>query len=487
MPEIRLQQTQKAQLSAQQVMSSQLLQLPLSQLEQRIYDEVQENPMLEISEEKALADIMPAPGASTTSSLDSTDMFDAVARFDKTAMKERSDAPYKGGEGEGRMGGTRDSGSEERFFQAVQHDTLHEQLLRELSLQEGIDRREVLIAAEILGNLDSDGYMKEAIAVIIEGLADSGIETDDDEVLAIQRRIWYLDPPGVAVADLHQRLLVQLSLLEARRSDAAIKVARRIIDEAFDDFLNRRFDRLRKKIPADTALLEAAMGVIASLDPHPAGVFHDEGGHYISPDFIVTYENGDLMAVLNDRSSLSVKVSDSYREVLASRKISSQDRQFMRRNLQRANEFATALQIRRQTLLKVMEALLETQGRFFIDGPEHLQPLIMKTVAERTGLDISTISRAVNGKYVQTRFGVFELKYFFSGSLSTDEGEELSSRIIKQQLKSLITAEDPHSPLSDDRLAELMTATGVQIARRTVAKYREQMQIPVARLRKKIV
>lgn len=486
MAEIRLQHRQQAQLSAQQVISSQLLQLPLAQLEQRIYDEIQENPMLEIVEERQLADLGFVPGASSSPATPS-DMFNSVERFERSSMKERTEAPYKGGESEGRMSFTSSgSSSEERFFQAVQHDSFHEQLLRELSLQEGIDRREVLIAAEILGNLDSDGYLKEEFAVIIEGLEHAGISVDEEEVRAIQKKIWYLDPPGIAVGTLRERLLIQLSVYEKEHATAAVTLARTILEEAYDDFLNKRFDRIRKKLPSGIALLEEAMGVIISLDPHP-GIFVDEGGHYISPDFIVMYENGELTAVLNDRSSLSVKVSERYRETLTNRKIPKQDRQFMRQKLQRAGEFASALQIRRQTLLKVMEALLESQGRFFIDGPGYLQPLIMKSVAERTGLDISTISRAVNGKYVQTRYGVFELKYFFSGSLSTDEGEEMSSRIIKQHLRDLIGAESSIEPLSDDRLAELLSEKGIRIARRTVAKYREQMQIPVARLRKKIV
>jgi RNA polymerase sigma-54 factor len=484
MVEIRLQQRQTAQLSAQQVITSQLLQLPLTQLEQRIYDEVQENPMLEIVEERRTGD-----GTITadqpSSSTESPDMFDSVARFDRSSMKERTDIPYKGDDAGVRQHFSSSGATEERFFQAVHHDSFHEQLLRELSLQEGIDRREVLIAAEILGNLDSDGYLTEDPGVIIDGLEQAGIEADEDEVRSIQKRIWYLDPPGIAVGNLSERLLVQLSVHEKEHDRAAVNTARRILRETFDDFLNKRFDRLQKKLNVDKRQLEGAIDVITSLDPHP-GIFIDEGGHYISPDFIVTYEDGALTAVLNDRSSLSVRVSDSYREVLANRKLPKEDKQFMRQKLQRANEFATALQIRRQTLLKVMEALLETQGQFFIDGPRYLQPLIMKTVAERTGYDISTISRAVNGKYVQTRYGVFELKYFFSGSLSTDDGEEMSSRIIKQQLRELIEAEAPSEPLSDDRLAELLSDKGVRIARRTVAKYREQMQIPVARLRKKI-
>ena len=484
MVELRLQQRQTAQLSAQQVITSQLLQLPLGQLEQRIYEEVQENPMLEIVEERQPGEAALVADQPSTAT-DSPEMFDSVARFDRTSLKERTDIPYKGEEAGVRQHFSSSGGSDERFFQAVQHDSFHEQLLRELSLQEGIDRREVLIAAEILGNLDGDGYLTEEPEVIIDGLEQAGIETDEEEVRTIQKRIWYLDPPGVAVGNLGERLLVQLSVHEDKHDAQTVHTARTILREAFDDFLNKRFDRLQKKLNVDKRQLEAAIDLITSFDPHP-GIFVDEGGHYISPDFVVTYENGALTAVLNDRSSLSVRVSDSYREALSSRKLPKADKQFMRQKLQRANEFATALQIRRQTLLKVMEALLETQGKFFIDGPRFLQPLIMKTVAERTGYDISTISRAVNGKYVQTRYGVFELKYFFSGSLSTDEGDEMSSRIIKQQLREIIDAESHSEPLSDDRLAELLSAKGVRIARRTVAKYREQMQIPVARLRKKI-
>ncbi|HHE31282.1 MAG TPA: RNA polymerase sigma-54 factor [Chlorobaculum parvum] len=480
MAEIRLQQSQSFQLTAQQVLTSQLLQLPLNQLEQRIYEEVQDNPMLELVEEPRQPENRSESGVEPSPD-DSPEMFDSEERFDRATLKSRPESPSSG-----KTGGVSSGDSEERFFQAVQHDTFHEQLLRELLLQEGIGQREVLIAAEILGNLDSDGYFTEEPEVVIDGLREVEIETDEDEIRTIRQRISYLDPPGVAVADLRQRLLVQLSVFERDHQPEAVSLARTMLQKAFDDFMNKRYDRLLKKLDTGKQQLEEAIAVITSLDPHPGGVFVDEGGHYISPDFIVTYENGALVAALNDRSGLSVRVSDEYREVLAERKVPTADRQFMRKKLQRANDFATALQIRRQTLLKVMETLLVAQSRFFIDGPRHLEPLVMKTVAEQSGYDISTISRAVNGKYVQTRFGVFELKYFFSGALSTDEGEELSSRIIKQQLRDLIEAENPAKPLSDDRLAELLGEKGVKIARRTVAKYREQMQIPVARLRKKI-
>ncbi|NTU53252.1 MAG: RNA polymerase factor sigma-54 [Chlorobiaceae bacterium] len=486
MAEIRLQQRQIAQLSAQQVMASQLLQLPLNQLEQRIYDEVQENPMLELVEPQQEGGPVSGSGQ-TASTADSREMFDSVARFERSSLKDRGENRYQESPSAGRQSGSSSGNGEEPFFQAVQHDTLHEQLLRDLSLQEDIGPREVLIAAEILGNLDSDGYFTEEPEIILDGLREAGIETSEEEIRSIQKKIWYLDPPGVAVSNLRERLLVQLTVYRREHDAAVVQTARRIVQDAFDDFLNNRFDRLLKKLNLNKQQLEEALKAITALDPHPGGVFFDEGGHYISPDFVVTYENGALTAVLNDRSSLSVRVTDQYREALSNRKMPREDRQYMRQKLHRAGEFATALQIRRQTLLKVMETLLVTQGRFFIDGPRALQPLVMKTIAEQSGYDISTISRAVNGKYVQTRFGVFELKYFFSGSLSTDEGEEMSSRIIKQRLRDLIEGEHSTEPLSDDRLAELLSEKGVHIARRTVAKYREQMQIPVARLRKKIV
>ena len=290
---------------------------------------------------------------------------------------------------------------------------------------------------------------------------------------------------GVAVKGLRERLLVQLEFFATRYDSKTYKLATRILRDYFDDFLHRRYELLLKKLADSAERVEAAIAIIIALDPHP-GIFQDEGGHYITPDFVVSYENGELTAVLNDRSSLSVKVSDVYLDRLKNRKGQKEEKQFIRKNLQRAKEFASAIETRRQTLIKVIEALMKRQYGFFVYGPERVVPLGMKTIAAETGLDISTISRAVNGKYVQTRFGVFELKYFFSGGLSTEEGDDLSSKIIRQYITEMVKDEDSTHPLSDDRMTEMLMERGVHIARRTVAKYREQMQIPVARLRKKI-
>ncbi|PWW83182.1 MULTISPECIES: RNA polymerase factor sigma-54 [Prosthecochloris] len=480
MPDIKLQQSQRTQLSSQQIMTSQLLQLPLMHLEQRIFDELQDNPMLELEEQKGES-VDDSGGKSGDEPEEG--MFDSVDRFEKDGAGETDGG--KKDDQEGRLQFTIDNRPKESFIQAVQQDSCEEKLLKDLSLQEGIGTRELLIAIEILGNLDDDGYLKEDFPVIVYGLGQNGIEVDEWEVKSILKRIQYLDPPGIGVHNLQERLLIQLEAKTGRDKTPSDTLALHILAEHYDDFLNNRYERILKQLQISPSQLESAITVISTLDPHPfvAGVSADE---YIVPDFIVTYENGRLTAVLNDRSNMTVHVSGEYQDVLKSRGVPTEDRKYMRQKLSRAKEFASAIAQRRNTLIKVIEALMNFQYDFFVTGPEKLVPLVMKDVAEKTGFDLSTISRAVNGKYVQTRFGTFELKYFFSGSLPTEEGEDLSTKIIKQYIKELIDAEDSAKPLNDDKLAKMLEEKGIKIARRTVAKYREQMQIPVARLRKKI-
>ncbi|EAT59434.1 RNA polymerase factor sigma-54 [Chlorobium ferrooxidans] len=482
MPEIRLQQKQTTLLSAQQILSSQLLQLPLLNLEERIFEELQENPLLELVEErKDIAGDLP----DVPDTHDDEEMFDSEERFRKSSLKERNDPPLPGEAAEGRLNFTHESAPKDRFFQAVQHDSFYEQLLRQLALHEDVGPREGKIALEILGNLDGDGYFTDGFEVIIESLQLEGIEVRKSELELMLRKIQFLDPPGIAARDLRERLLVQIEFFRTRYEPATYEMARRILSGHYDDFLHRRYAKLLKKLDEPAERVESAISAIAALDPHP-GVFQDEGGHYITPDFLVTYENGELTAVLNDRSALSVRITDRYQDLLKNRQSLKEDKKFIRQNLNRAKEFTSAIETRRQTLLKVIEALMHRQYAFFISGPEQLVPLGMKIIAADTGLDISTVSRAVNGKYVQTSFGVFELKYFFSAGLSTDEGDDLSNKIIRQYIAEMVESEDHNNPMSDDAMTELLMKRGVHIARRTVAKYREQMQIPVARLRKKI-
>ena len=316
MADIKLQQRQTLQLSAQQILSSQLLQLTMLNLEQRIYEELQENPLLEVVEERkdSAGDVVVESERS-----DGDDMFDAVERFSKSSLNERSDTPVSGEYGEGRVNFSQDSGSKERFFQAVQQDSFHDMLLKQLALYEEVGEREVMIAIEILGNLDSDGYFTEECDVIVDSLHLEGLDVSEGQVKGVLRKIMFLDPPGIAVRDLRERFLVQLQAGEGRYDLKIYRIATRILRDYFDDFLHRRFELLLKKLAEPKGSVEMAISAIVRLDPHP-GIVQDEGGHYITPDFVVSYENGELTAVLNDRSSLSVKVTDRYQELLKNRK-----------------------------------------------------------------------------------------------------------------------------------------------------------------------
>ncbi len=482
MPDIKLQQSQRTQLSFQQILTSQLLQLPLLHLEQRIYDELQDNPMLELVEEKKES-VDDSGGEIDDGNED--DMFGSVERFE--ADKTGVDAAEKGkkDDADGVMQFTIDNRPKESFIQAVQHDSCEEKLLKDLSLQHDVGTRQLLIASEILGNLDDDGYLSDDLSVVVEGLERNDIDVDEKEVKEVQKKIHYLDPPGIAVGNLQERLLVQLEVKMHKNKSSRFALASRILATHYDDFLNNRYERILKRMQIEPQELESAIDVITTLDPHPFAGGGDSDA-YIVPDFLVTYEKGRLTAVLNDRSNMSVQVTGAYDDTMKKKLVPAEDRKFMRQKLNRAKEFTSAIAMRRNTLIKVIEALMHFQYDFFVAGPEKLVPLVMKDVAEKTGFDLSTISRAVNGKYVQTRFGTYELKYFFSGSLPTEEGEELSTKIIKQYIRELIEAENNTKPLNDDKLAGMLEEKGVKIARRTVAKYREQMQIPVARLRKKI-
>ncbi len=482
MSNIQLQQSQQLRLSSQQIITSQLLQLPLLHLEQRIYDELENNPMLELEEKKS--ESVDDSGAHSDGG-ESGDMFGSIDRFENDKASVEGKEKLQKDDAEALPQFAVASRPTETYIQAMQHDSCEERLLKELSVQSDIGARELVVAAEILGNLNDDGYLDDNLSIVVEGLQKRDIEVDEKEVEAVRQKIYSLDPAGIAARNLQERLLVQLDVKAGKKQAASESLASRILRNHYDDFLNNRYQRILDKMHIRPAQMESAVAVIGTLDPHPfiSGAGNDE---YIVPDFIVTYEDGRLTAVLNDRSNLSVQVSGNYDDVLKGKGVSAKDKKFMRGKLHRAREFTNAIAQRRNTLLKVAEALMNFQYDFFVAGPEKLAPLVMNDVAEKTGLDLSTISRAVNGKYVQTRFGVFELKYFFSGSLQTEKGEDMSTKVIKQYIRELIEGEAASRPLNDDKLAKMLEEKGIKIARRTVAKYREQMQIPVARLRKKI-
>ena len=299
-----------------------------------------------------------------------------------------------------------------------------------------------------------------------------------------------LDPPGMGARDLRECLMVQLEMSE--KKSPAHRLAYRLLEETYREFTMKHFEKICRRLECTEEELRDAVEIITSLNPKPGeGYSSIIGGNYVTPDFVVERDGEDFIITGNDVFVPSLRINQGYQEMLRKGKrkengVDNDTRKFLRQKMESAKWFIASIHQRRQTMMKVMRAILELQTDFFRHGPEHLKPMIYRDVAERIGMDISTVCRVVNGKYVQTDYGVFELRYFFSEALETAWGEEVSNKVVKGKIKELIDNEAKSKPLSDEVISEQMQKMGYNIARRTVAKYREQMQIPVARLRREL-
>lgn len=331
----------------------------------------------------------------------------------------------------------------------------------------------------------------------------STVETEDIECIdandlfsladaeRVLHRIQRLDPPGIGSRDLRECLLIQLEVAEVEAP--AVRLARRVLAEAFHEFTMKHFEKICRKLDCTEDELRDAINIITSLNPKPGeGAVTIPGGNYVTPDFVVVHDAEEFTIIPNDRFIPTLRISAGYRDMLRRGRKPSEGgvdrstRKFLREKLESAKWFIASIHQRRQTMLKIMRSIVELQSDFFRHGPDHLKPMIYKDVAERIGMDISTVCRVVNGKYVQTDFGVFELRYFFSEALETAWGEEVSNKVVKSKIRQLIEGEDKSKPLSDEALSDHMKKLGYNVARRTIAKYREQMNIPVARLRRSL-
>jgi RNA polymerase sigma-54 factor len=309
-----------------------------------------------------------------------------------------------------------------------------------------------------------------------------------EEAERILHRIQRLDPPGIGARDLRECLLVQLELQHDR--SPVHQLAHRMIDETYNEFTMKHFEKICDRLKCTTDDLKGAIEVIKGLNPKPGeGSVSIINDNYLTPDFVIERDAEDFLILPNDRHIPTLRINRAYQELMRRGKakkngIDRDTRKFLREKFEAAKWFIASIQQRRQTMMKVMRAIVDLQRDFFTGGPNHIRPMIYKDVAERIGMDISTVCRVVNGKYVQTDYGTFELRYFFSEKLETTSGEEVSTKIVKSRIQELIEAEDKHKPLSDDAISKMMKKAGFYVARRTVAKYREQMSIPVARLRR---
>ena len=473
--------SQQQKLSPQQIQYQKLLQLNTLALEQRIKTELEINPILE----EVTDDESEVQEQETENADEITDEYNDYDKEEFDLEDFMNDYDYE-------TDRINRSNDEEVFHPtAQQRESLSEHLLQQLQLL-NLDENLYRLGEEIIGNLDDDGYLKRDLNEILTELKlFEHIDISPNEAEKLLKKIQKFDPVGVASRNLQECLLVQL-----RNSDFDPYykyLAEELLVNYFDDFTKRRFEIIKQKMNLTDESLRETFALIHKLNPKPGeGNIDSAELNQISPDFIVEKVDDNFIITLNDKSLPSVTISKTYLEMFKNNKKGKKNTRdkdtykFLREKFESAKWFIACIQQRRDTLMRIMQAIVEKQYEFFEKGPKYLKPMIYKDIADEIHMDISTISRVVNGKYVQSPMGIHELKYFFSEGLTTDSGEEVSNKHIKERLKELIESEDKSAPYSDDRLAEILNEEGIHIARRTVAKYREQLKLPIARLRKQL-
>ncbi|MEM0963958.1 MAG: RNA polymerase factor sigma-54 [Bacteroidota bacterium] len=492
---LNLQQKQSLQqkLSPQQIQYIKLLQLPTLALEQRIKAEMESNPLLEEGEEEdelqldgddrdepVAADDDEIPSENTETSSDDEfdwdeflnapdDLYGYKAQVDHSAEEDERETPMPAA------------------------SSLAESLRDQVGLLD-LDETEELIADQVIGSIDEDGYLRRPIESIVDDVMfNFGMVLTETDVERVLYRIQRLDPVGIAARDLRECLLVQLDVMgdEVDGRENAIDMLR----DCYKQFTMKHFDAIKRKLDMDDHDLKEAYDIVRSLDPKPGEGDFAVQTNYITPDFTVERDGEDFRILLNGRNAPELRVNRHYRDMwnqLSNRSTKGdskarETKDFLKTRMESARWFINSIQQRRNTLLKVMEAIVQIQSDFFEHGEGHLKPMILKDIADIIHMDISTVSRVVNGKYVQTEYGVYELKHFFSEGITSEDGEEVSNKEVKALLERVVSEEDKTKPWSDQKLADLLKEEGFPIARRTVTKYREQLGIPVARLRRQIV
>ncbi len=483
MQKLNLSQTLGQKLSPQQIQFIKLLQVPTAELDTRVEEELELNPALEEGREEAEASSENEEFEENTDSGDELNVEDYLGDDEYSGYKMQGDGNY--------------SEEDDKEIPVAMQTSLNDQLEAQLGYL-GLDDDQELIAKQLIGSIETDGYIRRELDAIVNDLAFSqGIETDVDELEELLVQIQQFDPPGIGARNLQECLRIQLQRkLEQFEDDVVLQTALSIIDFCFDEFTKKHYDKIVKKLNIEEeGLLKEAVAAIVKLNPKPGGV---SGGivktQYLIPDFLLSNNNGKLDLTLNSRNAPELRVSQSYSDMFSAYdKSNKKDKKlketvsFVKQKLDAAKWFIDAIKQRQNTLLRTMEAIIKYQFDFFQEGDESkLRPMILKDIANEIQMDISTVSRVANSKSIQTDFGIFPLKYFFSEGISTSSGEDVSSREVKNVLAEFINKEDKKKPLSDDKLEKALKARGYNIARRTVAKYREQLNIPVARLRKEL-
>ena len=489
-----LYQKQLQKLSPQQIQLMKLLQVPTAILEERIKEEIEENPALELDEEGHEDEYDEANDEFKDKE---TEDFETEGSEDEYDNIDISDYVKEGDDEVGDYKLRDENYPELDDGRVIPHkvETGFNELMLEQLGQLNLNEHQQKVAEQIIGNLDDDGYLRRDISSIVDDLAfRQNIETTEEELSELILQIQQFDPPGICARNLQECLLLQLE----RRSGEGVHVemAIKVLEKYFEEFTKKHYEKIERGLDLSDEQLREIINQIIKLNPKPGGNIGETGKveNYVVPDFFIFNNNGKLELTLNSKNAPDLRISEGYRDMLKEydRGTKKDKRQkeavlFIKQKIDAAKWFIDAIKQRQNTLLNTMEAIMNYQHDFFITGDETmLRPMILKYIAEATNLDISTISRVANSKFVQTEFGTYRLKFFFSESLQTDSGEEVSTREVKKILSDLIEGENKKHPLSDERLTELLQEKGYNIARRTVAKYREQLNISVARLRKEL-
>ena len=511
MQRLGLHQKLLQKLSPQQIQLMKLLQVPTAALEQRIKEELEINPALEEGSPDDLADeevqddeeddfddlekdddeveVEVEERIETADEAEADALEDAIRNdeVDIADYIEDEDVPYY------KLNANNTSKDDERPETPITVSVSYQDnLLSNLGML-ALDNHHYLLAQHLIGSLDDDGYLRRDLDSVVDDLAfTQNIQSNEKELEDVLRVIQTLDPPGIAARNLQECLMLQL---ERRHHDQVTEVvAYQILKDYMDEFSKKHYEKIQKSLSLDEEDLKEAIQEILTLNPRPGGGSAEDtrSSQTIIPDFILSVIDNQLELTLNSRNDPELRISRSFQEMLQSyakdKKKESKDAiVFIKSKIDAAKWFIDAIKQRQHTLLATMTAIMNFQQEYFLQGDERaLRPMILKDIADMVGLDISTVSRMANSKYAQTPYGTFLLKTFFSESMSTDSGEEVSSREIKKILKDCVDAEDKHKPLTDDALCDILKEKGYNIARRTVAKYREQLDIPVARMRREV-
>lgn len=493
----RLQQKLLQKLSPQQILLMKLLQIPTVALEQRIKQEIEENPALEIEEGSESEEYETNDSPDDQDDRDDPDFEEDEFEYDSSGDEFGFDDYIDEGDiPEYRLqinNSSRDDDHHEIPF--ADDQSFQELLIQQLGYRK-LDERKRKIGLYIIGNLDDAGYLTRPVEALIDDLLFAlNIKANKAEINEILSIIQDFDPPGLGARNLQECLLLQLRRKQVENPDIDYKLPIMVIDRFFNEFTKKHYDKIIKRAEISEDELKVAMNEILSLNPKPGNSISENAKsvQYVLPDFIIQITDGELELSLSNRNTPELRVSRSYTEMIeiySESKKNSANREaltFVKQKIDSAKWFIDAIQQRQNTLYQTMNAIMDYQREYFLTGDEtKLRPMILKDIAEMVSLDISTISRVANSKYVQTPFGTFLLKSFFSEAMQTDSGEEVSTREIKKILSNCIEAEEKNKPLTDEQLTDILKEKGYNIARRTVAKYREQLDIPVARLRKEL-